>query len=114
VINAQATTIPMMAMINMASAILSRRCILRRPPRAQRQIRKQTRDQKQQCGGGEQIIRRRVRGPERDNNTDQSNNGQANADHRRRDSEDVDANVLLELAVCTALRFCFSFHETIT
>jgi hypothetical protein len=59
-------------------------------PRAKRPVRKQTRDQ--QCVGGEQIVRQRVRGSERDNNADQSNNGQANADHGGRDRENMDAN----------------------
>ena len=78
--------------------------------RAQGPVRKQTRDQKQQRVGSQEIICQRIRGSKRDNDADQSNNGQANADHCGRDSEDVNANVLLEVAVCAALRLLFSFH----
>jgi hypothetical protein len=82
-------------------------------PRAKRPVRKQTRDQKQQCVGGQQIIRQRVHRSERDNDADQSNHGQANADHRGRDSKDVDANVLFQVAVCTAFRLRFSLHRPV-
>ena len=78
--------------------------------RAKGPIRKQTRDQKQQGVGGQEIICQRVGGSKRDNDADQSNNGQANADHCGRDSEDVNANVLFEMAVCAAPGLLFSFH----
>ena len=78
--------------------------------RAQGPVRKQTRDQKQQCVGSQQIVCQRIRDSKRDNDADQSNNGQVNADHCGRDSEDVNANILLEVAVCVALRLLFSFH----
>jgi hypothetical protein len=45
--------------------------------RAQRPVRKQTRDQKQQCVDSQQIICQRVGRSKRDNDADQSNNGQA-------------------------------------
>ncbi len=77
--------------------------------RAQGPVRKQTRDQKQQCVAGQEIVCQRIRGSKRDNDADQSNNGQANADHCGRDSEDVNANVLPEVAVCATLRVLFSF-----
>jgi len=51
-------------------------------------------------------------GPKRDDNADQSNDGQANTDHRRRNGEDVNANILLEVAVCVAPPLPFSFHAT--
>ena len=82
--------------------------------RAKRPVRKQRRDQKEQCVGSEEIVRQRICGSERDKNADYANNGQANADHRGRDSEDVDANVLLEVIVRPALRLRFSFHAIIT
>jgi hypothetical protein len=78
--------------------------------RAKGPVRKQTRDQKQQGVGGQEIVCQHVGGSQRDNDADQSDNGQANADHCGRDSEDVNANVLLEVAVCAAPRLLFSFH----
>ena len=73
-------------------------------------VRKQTRNQKQQCVGGQEIVCQRVGGSKCDNDADQSDNGQANADHCGRDSEDVNANVLLQVAGCAAPRLLFSFH----
>ena len=82
--------------------------------RSKRPVRKQTRDQKEQCVGSEEIVGQRIRGSQRDNNANQSNNGQANADHRGRDGEDVDANVMLKVVVCCAFQMRFSFHAIVT
>lgn len=51
--------------------------------RAERPVGKKTGGQKQQSVRRQQIIRQRVRYPEGDDHADESDNGQANADHCR-------------------------------
>ncbi len=90
-------TMPIMARINIPSAIFSRRCIRRSGAGTQRPIRKQAGNQKQQCVSGQKIIRQRVCPSKCNDHTNQSDDSQTNAHHGGGDCEDVDADILLQM-----------------
>jgi len=52
-----------------------------RAPGAKRPVRKQARNQEQQCVSGQQVIRQSVRTSKCNDNADQSDHSQTNADH---------------------------------
>jgi hypothetical protein len=79
-------------------------------PRPQSPVRKQARDQKQQCVSRQKVISQGVRGSKCNDNTNQSDHGQANAHHRRGDSENMDADILLQMRVWMAVPVSFSSH----
>ena len=81
-------------------------------PRAERPIGKQARDQEKQCISGKEVICYGVGLAKRDDDTNEADDGKANADHGRGDREDVDRNVLLEMIISLALPSYFSFHAT--
>ena len=103
-------TMPIMARINIPSAIFSRRCIRRSGARTQRPVRKQTGNQKQKCVAGEKIIRQRIRTSKCNDHTNQSDDSQTNAHHGGGDCENVDADILLQIRARVSVPVRFSFH----
>jgi len=65
----------------------------------QGRIRKQTSDEKQQGVSRQKIVRNRIDFSESDDDADEPDHGQTNADHGRRDGEDMNANIFLKMLV---------------
>lgn len=82
-------------------------------PRAERPVGKQARDQEKQCISGQEVICYRVGLTKGDDDTNEADDGEANADHGGGHGEDVDRNVLLEMIIFLALPSYFSFHATV-
>ena len=94
-INAQITTIPIMATIKIPIGDFLKTMHSTQASQAKRPVGKQAGDQQQPCVSGQTVIRQSVCTSECNHHANQSDGSQTNAHHGRLDSEDVDGDILL-------------------